>query len=162
MTAGGLLLLIHAGATLYMTGLIWFVQMVHYPLFNRVGAERWEGYASAHRFGTTWVVGPPMLVELATAVALVVWRESLEGGVRGAGEPPVWSVWLGLGAVVALWLSTAVLQVPQHRAMSERFHARAHRRLVLGNWLRTLLWSGRGVLVLWWLGRAMARGGVAS
>ncbi len=31
------LLILHAGATLYMAGVIWFVQIVHYPLFSRVG-----------------------------------------------------------------------------------------------------------------------------
>ena len=34
-----LLLLLHAAATLFMTGLIWFVQVVHYPLFARVGED---------------------------------------------------------------------------------------------------------------------------
>lgn len=31
------LLLVHAAVTLYMTGVIWFVQVVHYPLFSCVG-----------------------------------------------------------------------------------------------------------------------------
>ncbi len=34
-----LLLLGHVGATLFMVGLIWFVQVVHYPLFGHVGGE---------------------------------------------------------------------------------------------------------------------------
>ena len=33
-----LLLLLHAGATFFMCGLIWFVQIVHYPLFAQVGS----------------------------------------------------------------------------------------------------------------------------
>ena len=36
-------LLTHLAATLYMVGVIWFVQVVHYPLFARAGAE---GFAS--------------------------------------------------------------------------------------------------------------------
>ncbi|MCK6525129.1 hypothetical protein L6R49_27300, partial [Myxococcota bacterium] len=35
-----LLLLIHAAATWFMVGLIWFVQIVHYPLFSAVGPPR--------------------------------------------------------------------------------------------------------------------------
>ena len=32
------LLLLHAASTLAMTGVIWFVQMVHYPLFRYAAA----------------------------------------------------------------------------------------------------------------------------
>jgi hypothetical protein len=32
-----LLLLANAAATFFMVGVIWFVQVVHYPLFARVG-----------------------------------------------------------------------------------------------------------------------------
>ena len=33
-----LILLGHLAATLFMVGVIWFVQVVHYPLFAKVGA----------------------------------------------------------------------------------------------------------------------------
>ncbi|MFY0528690.1 hypothetical protein ACN28I_37835 [Archangium gephyra] len=36
MPSTPLVLLAHAAATLFMVGLIWFVQVVHYPLFSRV------------------------------------------------------------------------------------------------------------------------------
>ena len=55
-----MLLLIHAGATLYMTGLIWFVQVVHYPLMARVGEDGFAEYEKHHQRLTTWVVAPPM------------------------------------------------------------------------------------------------------
>jgi hypothetical protein len=38
------LLLVHGFATLYMTGLIWFVQLVHYPLFAQVGRHAHLSY----------------------------------------------------------------------------------------------------------------------
>ena len=40
-------LLAHAAATLFMVGLIWFVQVVHYPLFARVGPDAFVPYAAA-------------------------------------------------------------------------------------------------------------------
>lgn len=42
-----LLFLCQIAATLAMTGLIWFVQVVHNPLFARVGGEGWVAYAAA-------------------------------------------------------------------------------------------------------------------
>ena len=66
-----LLLLLNAAATLFMTGLIWFVQVVHYPLFGSVGDGGFDRYAALHARRTTWVVGPPMLLELVTSFGLV-------------------------------------------------------------------------------------------
>ncbi len=40
------LLAIHAGCALFMAGLIWFVQVVHYPLFDQVGKAEFTAYAS--------------------------------------------------------------------------------------------------------------------
>ncbi len=138
-----MLLLIHAGATLYMTGLIWFVQVVHYPLMARVGSEGFTEYEKHHQRLTTWVVGPPMLVELATAIWLLI---APPAGVD------LWMTNAGLAMVVLLWLSTAFLQVPQHRKLESGFDPAAHRLLVRSNWLRTVLWSLRGVLALWMIG----------
>ncbi len=43
-----LFFLAHITATLYMTGLIWFVQIVHYPLFARVGNAEFSAYEQRH------------------------------------------------------------------------------------------------------------------
>lgn len=133
-------LIVHLAATLAMVGVIWTIQLVHYPLFSGVGKDGWIPYASAHGRRITRVVAPAMLVEAATAVALVA----------GGAPPgiPGWMPWVGLGAVGAIWASTWLLQVPQHRRLAAGFDSDAHRRLVATNWLRTAMWSGRGLLVL--------------
>jgi len=133
------LLLANAAATLFMVGVIWFVQVVHYPLFARVGPPDFSDYSIRHTRLTGLVVGPPMLLEAATAVALVVWT------------PPGISVslaWTGLVLVAGIWLSTALLQAPRHTALGRGFNPAAHRFLVTSNWLRTVLWSLRGLVVL--------------
>ena len=66
-----LILLMQVFATLFMVGLIWFVQIVHYPLYANVGREQFPEYEALHNRMTTWVVGPAMLVELVTAVLLL-------------------------------------------------------------------------------------------
>ncbi len=137
------LLFIHAAATFYMTGLIWFVQLVHYPLMAGVGAEHYAEYQHQHERRTGWAVGPAMLIELITAAWLVL--------DTPAGVAP-WLAWLGLGLVALLWLSTAVLQIPCHKQLGNGFDPSSHRRLVATNWLRTALWSGRGVIAFVMLG----------
>lgn len=143
----GTVLLLHAAATLFMTGLIWFVQIVHYPLFNGVGPERFTSYELRHSNLTTFVVVVPMLLELVTAVALV-WQRS--EGIA------LWQLWIGLGLVGVIWLSTAFLQVPQHNVLSQGFNESAYQTLVLSNWLRTLAWTARSILVVYWLSLEMS------
>jgi hypothetical protein len=67
-------ILSHAAATLYMTGLIWFVQIVHHPLMSSIQNEDFANYEQQHMSLTTWVVAPPMLIEVATAVLLFWFR----------------------------------------------------------------------------------------
>ena len=141
-----LLLLVHAAATLIMVGVIWVVQVVHYPLFARVGSDAFPAYHAAHNVLTSWVVLPTMLVELAASALLVV--------ARPLDIPLVWAL-LGLGLVGVVWFSTLLLQVPQHRRLAGGFDAAAHRLLVNGNWLRTAAWSARGLLALWFIAQRM-------
>lgn len=131
------LVLTQAAATLFMVGVIWFVQVVHYPLFAGVGADDWVGYAGRHVRRTGWVVGPPMLVEAASAVGLVV--------VRPAAVPVRWA-WLGLLLLAVVWLSTYLIQAPRHRRLADGFDAGVARSLIVSNWARTVGWSTRGVL----------------
>ena len=135
-----LLFLAHVAATLYMTGLIWCVQIVHYPLFASVGDSEFSTYEQRHTALTTWVVGPPMLVEGITALILFWLRP---GGVTGA------QLWMGVALLAIIWISTAFLQIPCHEVLSQEFDKAVHQRLVWTNWLRTAAWSLRTLLVLW-------------
>jgi hypothetical protein len=133
-------LLVNLAATLFMVGVIWFIQVVHYPLFARVGAEGFSAYSATHSRLTGLVVGPSMIAEAATAVALV---HGPPGGV------PPWLAWTGLALLATIWLSTALLQAPRHRELGAGFERASHRFLVASNWLRTACWSARGLVVLW-------------
>ena len=126
-----LLLLVHAGATAAMAGLIAFVQWVHYPLFGRVGSDDYTAYANEHVRRTTPVVAPLMLTEMATAVVLLIQPPP---GV--SSTLPV----IGLVLLAIIWLSTAALQVPCHRRLEQGFDAQTHRRLVNTNQIRTVAW----------------------
>jgi hypothetical protein len=136
------LLIVHVAATWFMTGVIWFVQVVHYPLMAGVGRPGFAAYEAEHTRRTSWVVVVPMVVEAATAIALVI-----------VARPDVPSVeaWIGLALVMVVWLSTALLQVPRHRELQDGFDPRAHARLVSSNRLRALIWTARSILVATWL-----------
>lgn len=136
----------HLTATLFMTGVIWFVQIVHYPLFRLVGNSEFARYETAHTFWTTWVVAPPMLTEMATAVLLLLFKP------KGVSDS---ILWVNLALLAAIWLSTAFLQVPCHQQLSQGFDAATHHRLVVTNWLRTVCWTVRSGLLLWLAAKLM-------
>jgi len=133
------ILVLHAFSTLSMTGLIWFVQIVHYPLFADVPEGAFATYERKHQQRTTWVVAPIMFVELGTAAALA-------GGLA-LGVPAEWA-WTGLGLVLGVWGATFLVSVPLHAKLEHGKNAKVIRQLVLTNWLRTLLWTARGVLAI--------------
>jgi hypothetical protein len=134
-----ILFLLHVAATLYMVGVIWFVQVVHYPLMGQVGSAEAVAYEREHSRLTGWVVGPPMLAELFTGMLLVWFR------VLGI---PAWQIWAGLLLIAIIWASTWALQIPCHNRLSQVFNAADHHRLVSTNWIRTVCWTLRGLLVL--------------
>lgn len=138
--------LLNVLATFFMTGLIWFVQVVHYPLFGAVGQSSFVSYEVQHNNLTTYVVIMPMFIELITAFLLLWQRPSFM---------PLWLAWLGLALVGVIWLSTAFLQVPAHSVLSSGFNDLAHRNLVQTNWLRTIAWSVRVALLMFCLRNAL-------
>ena len=138
MLSPTLILIGNLVSTCYMVGLIWIVQVVHYPLFSKVGSEQFESYQTSHQSLTTLVVGPPMLIELLTAVLLIWYRPA---GVPG------WLIYVALALLVVVWASTMFVQVPCHEKLSNGFDAAIHSRLVISNWIRTIGWTARGVLV---------------
>lgn len=138
-------------ATLFMTGLIWFVQIVHYPLFGTVhihtAPAAFRLYESSHANRTTWVVFPPMAVELAAALA------ALSGHLRPAFLSAPQAIASAV-LVVLIWASTGLIQVPLHDRLGRDADRQTIVRLVRSNWLRVALWSSRSILLVTVLWRA--------
>lgn len=124
-------------ATWYMVGLVWFVQAVAYPQFARVAIADFLAYHKAHTTFTTWVVLPPMFVELGTAVALV-WQRPHDRVFQ-----------IALALVLMCWINTFGMAVPAHARLTHGHDAAVIRRLVRVNWIRTLAWTARGLLLLY-------------
>ncbi|MBU6276639.1 MAG: hypothetical protein KGQ61_08375 [Planctomycetes bacterium] len=137
----------HLAATAFMVGLIWYVQLVHYPLMAGWPHDDFPRYEAAHRERTGWIVVPVMLAEGLLAAALAL---------RPPRGVPAWVPWLALGALVALQASTFLVQVPCHERLSRGWDASTHSWLVTSNWIRTVLWSLRGLLAGWIALRAAA------
>lgn len=131
----------HVLSTLGMFGVIWFVQLVHYPLFEKADRSSYPEFAQAHNHRTSLVVIPLMLTELGTLIWILV------------APPPVIPTSHIIGAtflLAVIWASTFFLQVPMHTKLMGGFDEAAWKRLVRTNWVRTIAWSLKAVLVLTW------------
>lgn len=126
----------HLVATLMMTGVIWFVQLVHYPLFPYARQGDFLGFSADHQQRTTWVVAPLMLVEVATAGLLLL------------ADPGNGLLWFGALLLAVIWLSTGFVQVPLHGRLAQGFDASVASKLVATNWLRTVCWTARAAVSL--------------
>ena len=133
-------------STLPLVGLIWFIQLVHYPMLRAGTFDRYTQIHGEHSVRTSWVVVPLMLTELIAAILLVMY----------GAEPLLPLARAGLVLVGLTWASTFFIQVPLHRILARGWNTEAHRRLVRTNWIRTAAWSTRGLLVVF---LALAAGG---
>ena len=134
-----LLLATHLLCSIGMFGVIWIVQLVHYPLFDRVDRDDYVSFQRAHEARISFVVLPLMLGELVTGIFLVT--------AATAESRTIWLI--GIGLVGVAWLSTFLLSVPSHQTLGTGFDPEAHSKLVSTNWIRTFAWSAHAILALY-------------
>ena len=130
-------LLVNFVATAVMTGVIWFVQWVHYPLFATVSVEHAVETAVDHQRRTGQVLAIPMALEGVTTLWLL------------ASRPDVVSLilpWLGAVLLAVALGSTVFVSVPLHAKMATNPTVDVGRRLVVTNWPLTIAWSARAVV----------------
>ncbi len=151
-----MLTILHAAATLLMTGVVLCIAVVHYPLFAKVGKDAWPAYEAAHVVSITWIVGPLMLAEVALAVLLVVMPPAtatagVAAGTSASAVTPTMLAWIGLGLLAVCWGVTFFFSVPQHGRLATGWDDPTHAALVWWNWVRTLAWCARSGVAVWLL-----------
>jgi len=135
-----LLLAIQLFCTFALTGLIWTVQCVHYPAFRYAHVENFKLLHNFHSQKITWIVAPLMVGELFSAALLLIQYNSI-----------FWIFQLVL--MLLLWSSTAFLSVPIHNKLTNGYNLKHVNRLISTNWPRTILWSAKSLLLLYFITR---------
>lgn len=124
-----------------MTGVIWMVQLCHYPLLKKIPAKVFEAYQTKNMQLTTWVVIPAMLLELISQSALVYLALTTELATKSLHL-------LSAGCLISVWASTFLLQVPLHQKLSQRKSLDDINALVQSNWIRTFFWTLKSALLI--------------
>ena len=124
-------------ASCVMTGVIWFVQHVHYPLLAQVEMGQAVAVAEEHQRRTGHVVALPMAFEGLTTLALLAQQP----------EGVSWFLpWIGAILLAVALGCTVFLSVPLHAKMATNPDALVGAKLVATNWPRTIAWSLRAVV----------------
>jgi hypothetical protein len=136
---GWIILVTNAAATLSLVGLIWFVQVVHYPLMATLPSSEAPRYAVSHQRRTMWVVGPLMLAEAITGFLLLA--------IHPERVSPLAAT---VGCLLILFIAyrTWWIHRPQHHRLARKPDPKTCRDLIHTNWLRTIAWTARGGLLL--------------
>jgi len=127
-------MVIHLALSWGLLVLIWLVQTIIYPGFQRVPAEDFRKYHAWYVKRITVIVLPLMIGEVA-AVALWFATAASIAAVMAAV------------LVAVVWAATFLLQVPIHRRLSRGKQTKLINRLVATNWIRTIAWSLKALLV---------------
>ena len=130
-------LLVNFVATAVMTGVIWFVQWVHYPLLATVSVEHAVETAVVHQRRTGQVLAIPMALEGVTTLWLLASRPDVVSFILP---------WFGAVLLAVALGSTVLVSVPLHAKMATNPTADVGRRLVVTNWPRTIAWSSRAIV----------------
>lgn len=125
---------LHLFSSVFMAGVIWLVQIVQYPAFLLVPKEQFREYHRTHSDRISYVVAPVMLIELICAYWLFY-----EMG----------SKYLAYFVItVVIFAATAFISVPLHNKLSLGKDERTINKLVLTNWIRTILWSVKLIILI--------------
>lgn len=115
---------------LFMTGVIWLVQILVYPTFAHV-SDAFGKYHDFHTRRITWVVAPMMLLELISGACLF-WL-----------SPHGFYFW-NLIMIILIWCLTGLVSVPIHNRIQFE-PLRMGQWLTRTNWARTVLWTSRSI-----------------
>ncbi len=132
--------IITLGLTLYMTGMIWSMQVLEYPLFALVGPKEFPAYHRRHNRGLPVFVILPSLAAFASAVVLIFTRPA---------RLPLWSSIVVAAIDLVVVVVTVAREAPLHGKLDrEGYSETVIRQLVQGNWIRTILWTANGLFLL--------------
>ncbi len=122
------LFFVHVLCCFYMAGVIAMVQFIHYPCFAKIDDKHWAQFHLQHTTVMGFLVGPVMVLELATSFFLPL--------------PPMLK-FLNVFLILLIWLVTFLKAVPAHDRLRLGKRESEIAILVKSNLSRTLLWFVR-------------------
>jgi hypothetical protein len=134
------IVIINLFTSFFLCGLIWVVQLVHYPFFKYASSETFEIAMGFHRKKISLIVVPAMFAELLSSFWLSLFSSTYT----------IYHI-SGFVVVLLIWGVTFTTQVPLHSKLTVSSDAKVINKLVRSNWIRTTLWSAKALIGIWLL-----------
>ena len=134
------MLAIHLILASIMVGVIWVIQLVHYPSFRFTDREKYVSFQIFHMRKISFIVMPVMVLEFFSGLLLVLYHSNYESLLR-----------ISFILLLIIWLVTALFFAQIHQKLSKGYDETLVRKLVSFNWIRTLLWTIRTIIIIYCL-----------
>ena len=127
---------IHFLSTSLMVGIIWVIQLLHYPTFHFIKESDYVEFQHFHMQRISFIVVPVMIIELLSGFMLVYYfRSNL--------------LILCLIILLVIWAITFVFFTKLHQSLLGGYDKIIVDKLVQINWSRTVLWSLRLIILIY-------------
>ena len=127
---------VHFLSTSLMVGIIWVIQLLHYPAFHFIKESNYVKFQHFHMQRISFIVVPVMILELFSAFMLVYYlRSNL--------------LTICLIILLFIWLITFVFFTKLHQSLLDGYNKTIVDKLVKINWSRTILWSLRLIILIY-------------
>ena len=130
-----LLLKVSFISTSVMVGIIWVIQLLHYPAFHFINDQIYIEFQHFHMQRISFIVIPAMLIELASALLLAYFFRSSQTIIL-------------LVLLFGIWAITFIFFTNMHQKLTNGYNQSTVDRLIKINWYRTALWSLRLIILL--------------
>lgn len=126
-------------STFSMFGIIWFMQLIHYPLLNNI-RDGFAQYERADLRRSASFIGPLLILDLVLSIYLIA-LETTSLLIRLAT--------FNLVLNILYWLWTFLFQLQQHQKLSIGFSKTAIHKLLVSHWVRTSIWCLKVATLMW-------------
>ena len=119
----------------YLVSLVIITQFITYPTFLHINKDKFSEYHRKYVNKISFIVAPVMLIELLT-LSLIAYF---------SGE---FLIIKSLILLLVIWLTTFFIMIPSHNRISKSFNKKEIISLINYNWVRTILWSFKLLLII--------------
>jgi len=119
----------------YLVSLVFMTQFITYPTFLHIDKDKFSEYHRKYVNNISFIVAPVMLIELLT-LSLIAYFSS------------EFLIIKSLILLLVIWLTTFFIMIPSHNRISKSFNKKEIISLINYNWVRTILWSFKLLLII--------------
>ena len=119
----------------YLVSLVFMTQFITYPTFLHIDKDKFSEYHRKYVNNISFIVAPVMLIELLT-LSLIAYFSS------------EFLIIKSLILLLVIWLTTFFIMIPSHNRISKSFNKKEIISLTNYNWVRTILWSFKLLLII--------------